>query len=152
MREPARNAPEAERRQLTVMFCDLVGSTDLSGKLDPEDLREVVRSYQKTAAVAALGGIFSSVAPRGAAGVSPFTALVAFRAFPAVIIGGLDSITGAIVGGLIVGILEVMAGTYLGGISFLGNGFSGIVPWLAMMLVLLVKPYGLFGTEEIRRV
>jgi class 3 adenylate cyclase len=37
--------PEAERRQLTVMFCDLVGSTDLSGKLDPEDLREVVRAY-----------------------------------------------------------------------------------------------------------
>jgi branched-chain amino acid transport system permease protein len=104
------------------------------------------------AGLAALGGIFSSVAPRGAAGVSPFTALVAFRAFPAVIIGGLDSITGAIVGGLIVGIAEVFAGTYLGGISWLGNGFSGIVPWLAMMLVLLVKPYGLFGTEEIRRV
>ena len=40
--------PEAERRQLTVMFCDLVGSTDLSGQLDPEDLREVVRSYQDT--------------------------------------------------------------------------------------------------------
>ncbi len=47
---PVRNSPEAERRQLTVMFCDLVGSTDLSGKLDPEDLREVVRAYQKTAA------------------------------------------------------------------------------------------------------
>ncbi len=43
-------APEAERRQLTVMFCDLVGSTNLSGQLDPEDLREVVRSYQETAA------------------------------------------------------------------------------------------------------
>lgn len=41
---------QAERRQLTVMFCDLVGSTDLSGKLDPEDLREVVQTYQKTAA------------------------------------------------------------------------------------------------------
>jgi class 3 adenylate cyclase/tetratricopeptide (TPR) repeat protein len=40
----------AERRQLTVMFCDLVGSTMLSGKLDPEDLREVVRAYQETAA------------------------------------------------------------------------------------------------------
>jgi branched-chain amino acid transport system permease protein len=104
------------------------------------------------AALAALGGIFSSVAPRGAAGVSPFTALVAFRAFPAVIIGGLDSISGAIVGGLIVGVAETFAGTYLGGISWLGNGFSGIVPWLAMMLVLVVKPYGLFGTEEIRRV
>ena len=41
---------EAERRQLTVMFCDLVGSTDLSGRLDPEALREVVRAYQETAA------------------------------------------------------------------------------------------------------
>jgi class 3 adenylate cyclase/predicted ATPase len=47
---PARSAPDAERRQLTVMFCDLVGSTDLSGKLDPEDLRDVVRAYQETAA------------------------------------------------------------------------------------------------------
>ncbi|UCB50883.1 MAG: zinc ribbon domain-containing protein, partial [Deltaproteobacteria bacterium] len=43
-------APEAERRQLTVMFCDLVGSTNLSARLDPEDLREVVRSYQEKAA------------------------------------------------------------------------------------------------------
>ncbi len=42
---PVRSGPEAERRQLTVMFCDLVGSTDLSGRLDPEDLREVVRAY-----------------------------------------------------------------------------------------------------------
>ena len=42
-------APEAERRQLTVMFCDLVGLTALSEKLDPEDLREVMAAYQKTA-------------------------------------------------------------------------------------------------------
>src|SRR5262245_56244506 len=42
--------PEAERRQLTVMFCDLVGSTALSAQLDPEDLREVVRAYQTTCA------------------------------------------------------------------------------------------------------
>jgi hypothetical protein len=44
------SAPEAERRQLTVMFCDLVESTNLSARLDPEDLREVVRSFQETAA------------------------------------------------------------------------------------------------------
>src|SRR6266849_9154756 len=43
----APHAPEAERRQLTVMFCDLVESTQLSGKLDPEDLRDIVRAYQK---------------------------------------------------------------------------------------------------------
>ena len=48
--EPTRTAPEAERRQLTVMFCDLADSTKLSQQLDPEDLREVVRAYQATAA------------------------------------------------------------------------------------------------------
>lgn len=47
---PNTQHPEAERRQLTVMFCDLVGSTTLSGQLDPEDLREVVRAYQEAAA------------------------------------------------------------------------------------------------------
>ncbi|KAA3638564.1 MAG: branched-chain amino acid ABC transporter permease [Armatimonadetes bacterium] len=104
------------------------------------------------AALAALGGIFASVGSRGGAGVGPFTALIAFRAFPAVIIGGLDSVSGAVYGGMIIGILEVFAGTYLGSVSWLGTGFSGIVPWLAMMVVLVVRPYGLFGTEEIRRV
>ena len=104
------------------------------------------------AALAAIGGIFSSVFPRGAAGVTPFTALIAFRAFPAVIIGGLDSITGAIVGGMIVGLAEVFTASYLGSVSWLGTGFAGIVAWLLMMVVLLVKPYGLFGTEEVRRV
>ncbi len=47
---PVRPAAEAERRQLTVLFCDLVGSTQLSGELDPEDLRVVVRAYQEAAA------------------------------------------------------------------------------------------------------
>jgi Adenylate and Guanylate cyclase catalytic domain len=46
---PARPAPDAERRQLTVLFCDLVGSTPLSDQLDPEDLRVVVRAYQEAA-------------------------------------------------------------------------------------------------------
>ena len=48
--EPLHSAPEAERRQLTVMFCDLADSTKLSQQLDPEDLREVVRAYQHTSA------------------------------------------------------------------------------------------------------
>ncbi len=47
---PARDRPEAERRQLTVLFCDLVGSAALAGRLDPEDLREVIRAYQQTCA------------------------------------------------------------------------------------------------------
>ncbi|RIK55268.1 hypothetical protein DCC62_31410, partial [candidate division KSB1 bacterium] len=44
---PGRVSVKAERRQITVMFCDLVGSTDLSARLDPEDLRELVRDYQE---------------------------------------------------------------------------------------------------------
>src|SRR5262249_18457906 len=47
---PAPRSPEAERRQLTVLFCDLVDSTVLASQLDPEDLREVVRAYQETCA------------------------------------------------------------------------------------------------------
>src|SRR5512147_812618 len=42
---PTTPAPDAERRQLTVMFCDLVGSTQLAGRLDPEDLQDVIRAY-----------------------------------------------------------------------------------------------------------
>ena len=46
---PGPRVPEAERRQLTVMFCDLVGSTELSARLDPEDMGEVIRAYQSAA-------------------------------------------------------------------------------------------------------
>jgi branched-chain amino acid transport system permease protein len=104
------------------------------------------------AALAAIGGIFTSVFPRGSAGVFPGTAFLAFAAFPAVVIGGLDSIVGAIVGGVLVGVSVELAATYLSSFSWLGFGFAGIVPWLLMMAVLLVKPYGIFGTEEVRRV
>ena len=54
-------------------------------------------------------------------------------------------------GGFAIGLAESFAGKYLTWSGF-GVGFSGIVPYLVMMLVLLVRPYGLFGTEEIRRV
>lgn len=106
------------------------------------------------AGLAALAGIFSSVYPRSALGVSGTTAFFAFRALPAIVIGGLDSIAGAVVGGFIVGLAETYAGVYLTGAtwSFLGVGFSGVMPYIVMLVVLLVRPYGLFGTEEIRRV
>lgn len=104
------------------------------------------------AGLAAIAGVFTSVFPR-ATGVSVFTAFVVFRAFPGVVIGGLDSIGGAVIGGFMIGIAQVLAGVYLeANFDFLGAGFSTIVPWLLMMIVLLIRPYGLFGTEEIRRV
>jgi branched-chain amino acid transport system permease protein len=103
------------------------------------------------ALLAAVAGVFISVFPRRAAGVDNTTAFFAFAAFPAIIIGGLDSVVGAIVGGLLVGFAEAAATTYLR-FEALGTGFGGVVPYLLMLLVLIVRPYGLFGTEEIRRV
>ena len=102
------------------------------------------------AGLAAIAGIFSSVFPRSV-GVSAATAFFAFRALPAVVIGGLDSIVGAVAGGFIIGLAEVYTGAYLE-FEFLGTGFAGIMPYLVMFAVLLVRPYGLFGTEEVRRV
>jgi branched-chain amino acid transport system permease protein len=103
------------------------------------------------AVLAGVAGVFASIFPR-AAGVSSATAFVAFGAFPAIILGGLDSIVGAVVGGLIIGLAESAASVYLVELRFLGSGFSAIVGYVIMMLVLLIRPYGLFGTEEIRRV
>ncbi len=101
--------------------------------------------------LAAVAGIFISVFPRRSAGVDTFTAFFAFRAFPAIILGGLDSVGGAVLGGFIIGMAEAATTTYLQ-FDVLGTGFGGVVPYLVMLVVLLIRPYGLFGTEEIRRV
>lgn len=103
------------------------------------------------AALAAIAAIFISMFPRRSSGVDQTTAFFAFKAFPAIIVGGLDSVVGAIVGGLLVGFAESAASTYLT-FEWLGVGFAGIVPYLLMLLVLVIRPYGIFGTEEIRRV
>lgn len=108
-------------------------------------------SWAIGAVLATIAGIFVSVFPRRSTGVDPSTAFFAFKAFPAIILGGLDSVAGAVIGGFAVGIAEAAAGEFLK-FDFLGAGFAGIVPYLLMMLVLLIRPYGLFGTEEIRRV
>jgi len=87
------------------------------------------------------------------AGVSAGTAFVALKALPAIVVGGLDSLLGALVGSLIVGLAEAYAATYqAGNFDFLGANFSQVVPWLVMFVVLLVRPYGLFGTKEVERV
>ena len=106
------------------------------------------------AVLAAIGGLFASSPPIGQTGaVEVTTALVAFRALPAVILGGLDSVQGALVGGLIVGSSEILAGQYLAGqVAWLGSGYPLIIPYVVMIIALLVRPYGLFGTPEIRRV
>jgi branched-chain amino acid transport system permease protein len=102
------------------------------------------------AVLAAVAGVFLSLFPRRAAGLDTQTAFFAFAAFPAIVLGGLDSIVGAVVGGLVIGLAQSYSALLPW--DFLGTGFGGVVPYLVMLIVLLIKPYGLFGTEEIRRV
>ncbi len=71
---------------------------------------------------------------------------VGLKVFPVVILGGLESIAGALIGGVIIGLLETFTGGYI------STSLSEIVPYIILVLILLVKPYGLFGLVEIERV
>jgi branched-chain amino acid transport system permease protein len=100
--------------------------------------------------VAALAGAALS---SGSVGLTPSVGLIALVAFPAMILGGLDSPLGAVVGGIIIGLVQQLTSLY--GPEYLewfGNGFELVSPYLVMIVILLVRPYGLFGTKEVRRV
>lgn len=100
--------------------------------------------------LAAVGGLFFTTFPTP--GVQPGVALVALSAFPAVIIGGLDSVLGAVIGGLIVGLAVTLTAGYQNDLSFLGGGLGDVAPWAVMILVLLFRPAGLFGRRQASRV
>jgi branched-chain amino acid transport system permease protein len=96
--------------------------------------------------VAALGGIVWG----SMLGVDVHVALVGLKVFPVVILGGLDSIPGAVVGGLIIGIVENLAAGYLD--PYVGGGTKDFAPYVLMILALMVRPYGIFGKRKIERV
>jgi branched-chain amino acid transport system permease protein len=96
--------------------------------------------------VSALGGIVWG----NLLGVDVHLALVGFKVFPVVILGGLDSVPGAIVGGLIIGIVENVAAGYID--PFVGGGTKDFVPYVLMIVALMVRPYGIFGKAIIERV
>jgi branched-chain amino acid transport system permease protein len=101
-------------------------------------------------ALAAIGGVFLTTFPTP--GIDRQTGLAAISAFPAAILGGLDSVLGAVVGGLIIGVVVSMSSGYQDEIAFLGRGLGDVAPYVVMVLVLLVRPAGLFGTRELTRV
>ncbi len=76
---------------------------------------------------------------------------IGLRVFPVVILGGLDSIAGAVVGGVVIGVLEQLATGYLD-VYVPGGGTGDVFPFVVLLVLLLIKPYGLFGTREIERV
>ncbi|CAG68767.1 branched-chain amino acid ABC transporter permease [Acinetobacter baylyi] len=83
-------------------------------------------------------------------GVQFSLSLVVLKALPVLIIGGFTSITGAIVGGLIIGASEKLAEIYLG--SLIGSGIENWFPYLIAILFLLIRPTGLFGEQQVARV
>jgi branched-chain amino acid transport system permease protein len=97
-------------------------------------------------ALATLGGLFLAGFP-GAP--QPSLGDAALRAFPAVVLGGLSSSVGAVVGGLLIGVVEVMTSGYSP--SSLGTNFYAVAPYIVMIAILLVRPYGLLGVRPAER-
>jgi len=102
-------------------------------------------SWCISAVVSSIGGILVG----NIAGVGVDLSYIGLKVLPAVILGGLDSILGAIIGGLIVGVLEFLSAGYLDPYI---PAINEVFPFIVLVLVLMIKPYGLFGTEEIERV
>lgn len=102
------------------------------------------------AAIATLGGVFLAI---NSAAIDPTLGGTALLAFPAIILGGIDSVSGAVVGGLIIGLaIELTTGYESHVANILGAGIHEITPYLIMILVLLIRPYGLFGTRKVERI
>jgi branched-chain amino acid transport system permease protein len=100
--------------------------------------------------VAALAGTTFAT---GAGQLQPGLGLLALSAFPAMILGGMDSPLGAVIGGLVIGLVQqltqLLAPEYM---EWAGRSPELVVPYVVMVIILLVRPYGLFGTPEVRRV
>lgn len=112
--------------------------------------RVTLSAWAIAGGLAAVASVFLTASP--SPGLDAATGQTALKAFPAVVVGGLDSMTGALLGGIIMGLSESLASGYQAEISFLGQGFGSVMPWVVMLLVLLAKPSGLFGTKAVARV
>lgn len=99
-------------------------------------------AWALSGACAVLGGLLVA----NLIGVSGQVGAFGLLVFPVVILGGLDSVPGAVVGGAVIGLL----GAYTGG--YIGGGLQTVIPYVALVLILLVRPYGLFGEVRIERV
>ncbi|MGH7154384.1 MAG: branched-chain amino acid ABC transporter permease, partial [Acetobacteraceae bacterium] len=103
-------------------------------------------AWAMTGVVSALGGVIWGAQ----LGVDNQLALVGLKVFPVVILGGFESIAGALVGGLIVGVVESLSAAYLD--PLVGGGTNDFMPYVLMIAALMVRPYGIFGKAPVQRV
>ena len=107
-------------------------------------------SWAIAGGVATLAGVMLAA---GSGGVEPSKDIIALAAFPAIILGGLDSPLGAVIGGFVIGLTQSLTSGYQPEHApFLGESFDSVMPYVVMVLLLLVRPYGLFGTRAVARV
>ncbi|GIK27699.1 MAG: branched-chain amino acid ABC transporter permease [Chloroflexi bacterium] len=100
-------------------------------------------TWSLTAVLAGIAGLLIGELTNAVGGDIP---VVGLRAFPVIILGGLDSVAGAIVGGFTIAMLETYASGYL------DPSLKNVVPYIALLIILMIKPYGLFGQKRIERV
>ncbi len=113
--------------------------------------RTAATGWALAGVLAAVAGIFLTSFP--APGVAPTVALSAFAAIPAWVLGGFDSVPGAVIGGLVIGLTSALVTGYESDLEpFLGAGFGEVAPYVVMIVVLLVRPSGLLGSKEAVRV
>jgi branched-chain amino acid transport system permease protein len=105
-------------------------------------------SWGLAGALGAFGGVMLASTVGG--GVRPGLETYALLALPVIILGGLDSPLGAVVGGLIIGVVQQFSVIWVP--DSMGSGFSEVVPYIVMVIILLIRPTGLFGSKEVRRV
>ena len=103
-------------------------------------------SWMLACVLAAVGGILMS----SIGGITFGLVETGFKSFSVVILGGLDSFTGAIIAGPIIGLAENLGGGYLSPLTW--QGISRVIPFVMIILVMFIKPYGLFGEERIERI
>lgn len=108
--------------------------------------RVLAISWIISTVVAAIGGFLLGTI----SGISPFLGIVGLKVLPVALMGGMESILGAAISGPVIGILESLGGGYLNPI--IGGGVNDIVPFFIILLVLLIRPYGLFGLKRIERI
>jgi branched-chain amino acid transport system permease protein len=130
----------------------------LAMRATAEDLK-VVRSvgirattvYAVSWAIACVVGVIGGILLGGVSGVMIPLAEIGLKAFAVVLLGGVNSIGGAIVGGIILGVSENVAAGYLDPL-LPGGGLAQVFPFIVMIIVLIFRPYGLFGLVRIERI
>jgi branched-chain amino acid transport system permease protein len=103
-------------------------------------------SWSFGAIAAVMGGIVIG----NISGISIYMGDIGLKVLAVIILGGLDSIVGAILGGFIIGILENLTGLYID--PLVGGGAKDVAPFVILVIILMIRPYGLFGKEIIERV